>query len=142
VRSRRRGADHADGAPREHRAPGRSLCRRAGAQLRYLEVDEHGELSLEQLDAELARGDVRLVAVTHVSNVLGTINPVAEIVARAHAAGALVADRRRAGGAADAGRRRRDRRRLLRLDRPQGARADRHRRAARRRELLERCPRS
>ncbi len=43
--------------------------------------DEHGELSLEQLDAELARGDVRLVAFAHVSNVLGTINPVAEIVA-------------------------------------------------------------
>ncbi|MGD0198073.1 MAG: SufS family cysteine desulfurase [Solirubrobacteraceae bacterium] len=60
-----------------------------GAELRWLEVDEDGQLSLEQLDAELARGDVRLVALTHVSNVLGTINPVAEIVRRAHAAGAL-----------------------------------------------------
>ena len=39
---------------------------------------------------ELARGDVRMLALTHVSNVLGTINPVAEIVRRAHAAGALV----------------------------------------------------
>ena len=61
-----------------------------GAALRYLEVGEDGTLSMEQLDAELARGDVALVALTHVSNVLGTINPVAEIVARAHAAGALV----------------------------------------------------
>jgi cysteine desulfurase/selenocysteine lyase len=61
-----------------------------GAALRYLDVDAAGMLSLDQLDAELARGDVRLVAVTHVSNVLGTINPVAEIVRRAHAAGALV----------------------------------------------------
>ena len=61
-----------------------------GSALRYLEVDESGELSLEQLDAELARGDVRLVALAHVSNVLGTTNPVGEIVRRAHAAGALV----------------------------------------------------
>jgi cysteine desulfurase/selenocysteine lyase len=61
-----------------------------GAELRYLDVDDAGTLSLEQLDAELARGDVRLVALTHVSNVLGTINPVGEIVRRAHAAGSLV----------------------------------------------------
>jgi cysteine desulfurase / selenocysteine lyase len=60
-----------------------------GAELRYLDVAPDGTLSLDQLDAELARGDVALVAVTHVSNVLGTINPVAEIVRRAHAAGAL-----------------------------------------------------
>jgi cysteine desulfurase/selenocysteine lyase len=76
----------------EHHAnivPWQVLCRELGAELRYLEVDERGELSLEQLDAELARGDVRLVAVTHVSNVLGTILPVAEIVARARTAGAV-----------------------------------------------------
>jgi cysteine desulfurase/selenocysteine lyase len=62
-----------------------------GAALRYLDVGEDGTLSLEQLDAELARGDVKLLALTHVSNVLGTINPVSQIVARAHDAGALVA---------------------------------------------------
>jgi cysteine desulfurase / selenocysteine lyase len=76
----------------EHHAnivPWQVLCRERGAELRYLEVDERGEVSLEQLDAELARGDVRMVAITHVSNVLGTILPVAEIVARARAAGAL-----------------------------------------------------
>ena len=39
--------------------------------------------------SELARGTIKLVAVAHVSNVLGTLNPVAEITARAHAAGAL-----------------------------------------------------
>ncbi len=60
-----------------------------GAELRYLAVGDDGTLSLDQLDSELARGDVRLVAVAHVSNVLGTINPVAEIVERAHRAGAL-----------------------------------------------------
>ena len=76
----------------EHHAnivPWQQLCHERGAQLRYLEVDEHGELSLEQLDAELARGDVRVVAFAHVSNVLGTINPVAEMCARARAAGAV-----------------------------------------------------
>ena len=48
-----------------------------------------GLLDLDALDALLARGP-KLVAVAHVSNVLGTINPVAEIVARAHAAGAVM----------------------------------------------------
>ncbi len=76
----------------EHHAnlvPWQQVCRKQGAELRYLEVDEHGELSLDQLDAELARGDVKLVAFAHVSNVLGTINPVAEIASRARAAGAV-----------------------------------------------------
>lgn len=76
----------------EHHAnivPWQVLCREQGATLRYLEIDERGELSLEQLDAELARGDVRLVALAHVSNVLGTIVPVAEMTARIRAAGAV-----------------------------------------------------
>lgn len=76
----------------EHHAnivPWQVLCRERGAELRYLEVDERGELSLPALDAELARGDVRLVAFAHVSNVLGTINPVAEMTARVRAAGAV-----------------------------------------------------
>jgi cysteine desulfurase / selenocysteine lyase len=76
----------------EHHAnivPWQVLCRERGAELRYLEVDERGELSLQQLDQELARGDVRLLAFAHVSNVLGTINPVAEITARARAAGVV-----------------------------------------------------
>ena len=76
----------------EHHAnlvPWQVLCRERGAELRYLEVDDHGELSLEALDDELARGDVRMVAFAHVSNVLGTINPVAEITRRAREAGAV-----------------------------------------------------
>jgi cysteine desulfurase/selenocysteine lyase len=76
----------------EHHAnivPWQQLCKQTGAQLRYLEVDERGEVSLDQLDRELARGDVRLVAFTHVSNVLGTILPVTEMTARARAAGAV-----------------------------------------------------
>jgi cysteine desulfurase/selenocysteine lyase len=76
----------------EHHAnivPWQVLCRERGATLRYLEVDDHGQLSLQELDSELERGDVRLVAFTHVSNVLGTINPVAEMAARTRAAGAV-----------------------------------------------------
>ncbi len=76
----------------EHHAnlvPWQILCREREATLRYLEVDERGELSLQALRAELARGDVALVAFAHVSNVLGTINPVAEMVAQARAAGAV-----------------------------------------------------
>jgi cysteine desulfurase/selenocysteine lyase len=76
----------------EHHAnlvPWQVLCRERSAELRYLEVDERGELSLQALEAELARGDVKLVAFAHVSNVLGTINPVAEMTARIRAAGAL-----------------------------------------------------
>jgi len=76
----------------EHHAnlvPWQVLCRERSAELRYLEVDDHGELSLDALDSELARGDVKLVAFTHVSNVLGTINPVAEMTERIRAAGAV-----------------------------------------------------
>jgi cysteine desulfurase/selenocysteine lyase len=68
--------------------PWQLLCQDVGARLRYLSVSADGELSLDELDEVLAGGRVRMVAVAHVSNVLGTINPVADIVARASAAGA------------------------------------------------------
>ena len=61
-----------------------------------------GQLSLDELDAVLADGRVKLVAVAHVSNVLGTINPVAEIAARAARRRRGHARRRLAGGAAAA----------------------------------------
>jgi cysteine desulfurase / selenocysteine lyase len=69
--------------------PWQILCERTGARLRYLSVTGSGELSLDELDAVLGEGRVKLVAVGHVSNVLGTINPVAEIGRRARAAGAV-----------------------------------------------------
>ena len=69
--------------------PWQLLTAEVGATLKYLEVDAEGRLPLDQLDAFLAEGDVKLVGVAHVSNVLGTINPVAEIAARARAAGAV-----------------------------------------------------
>ncbi len=76
----------------EHHAnivPWQVACRASGAELRYLDIDENGELSPDQLRSELARGDVRLVAFAHVSNVLGTINPVEQMCADIRAAGAV-----------------------------------------------------
>jgi cysteine desulfurase/selenocysteine lyase len=70
--------------------PWQIAAQHTGASLRYLHVQADGTLSLDELDAELARGAIKLVAVAHISNVLGTLNPVQEITARAHAAGALV----------------------------------------------------
>ena len=60
-----------------------------GCRLAYVDIDDEGLLDLDELDALLAQGP-KAVAVAHVSNVLGTINPVAEIADRAHAAGAIV----------------------------------------------------
>lgn len=70
--------------------PWQLVCAERGARLRYVSLREDGTLDLDELDQLLASGRVRLVAVAHVSNVLGTINPVEEVVRRAHAAGALV----------------------------------------------------
>jgi cysteine desulfurase/selenocysteine lyase len=69
--------------------PWQLLCQETGARLRYLSVDDNGELSLDELNGVLEGGRVKLLAVAHVSNVLGTLNPVAEIVRRARAAGAV-----------------------------------------------------
>jgi cysteine desulfurase/selenocysteine lyase len=69
--------------------PWQLLAERTGAELAYAPIDDEGLLIEEELDALLARGPT-LVAFAHVSNVLGTINPVADIAARAHAAGAVV----------------------------------------------------
>ncbi len=60
-----------------------------GAELFWVGVDEDGRLRMDELEAHLAAGGVKAVAVTHVSNVLGTINPVADICSRARAAGAV-----------------------------------------------------
>ena len=69
--------------------PWQLLCQDREAELAYVPVLEDGQLDLDALDELLARGP-KLVGVVHVSNVLGTINPVEEIVRRAHAAGAVV----------------------------------------------------
>lgn len=70
--------------------PWQLLAERTGARLAYIPVDDEGRLVLDELDALLRAGGVKVVAVAHVSNVLGTITPVAEIAGRAHEAGAHV----------------------------------------------------
>jgi len=69
--------------------PWQLLCQDREAELAYVPVLDDGQLDLDALDELLAR-EPKLVGVVHVSNVLGTINPVDEIVRRAHAAGAVV----------------------------------------------------
>ena len=76
----------------EHHAnlvPWLMLAEERGVHLRYIPVDEQGELDLSELDRLLDRA--RLVSIAGMSNVLGTINPVRQISDAAHAVGALVA---------------------------------------------------
>jgi cysteine desulfurase / selenocysteine lyase len=68
--------------------PWQLIAAERGATLRHIPIDEHGRLVLDDLDRLL--DGVKIVAVTQMSNVLGTINPVAEIIAAAHRHGALV----------------------------------------------------
>ena len=63
--------------------PWQILCEEKGARLRVAPVNDRGELIFEEFE-KLLNSRTRLVSVTHVSNVLGTINPVREIVAAAH----------------------------------------------------------
>jgi cysteine desulfurase/selenocysteine lyase len=69
--------------------PWQLLCEERGAALRVAPIDDRGEVILEELE-RLLSPRTRLVAVAHVSNALGTVNPVREIAERAHRAGALV----------------------------------------------------
>lgn len=68
--------------------PWQLLAERTGATLRFVPVRDDGTLALDQLGA-LLTPEVKLFAFTHVSNSLGTINPVAELCDKAHAVGAL-----------------------------------------------------
>ena len=69
--------------------PWQLLARRKGATLRYIEIDDEGRLILDDLPSLLTER-TKLVAVTHVSNALGTVNPVKDIVAAAKKVGAVV----------------------------------------------------
>lgn len=69
--------------------PWQLVAQRTGATLRFLDIDDQGRLELSGLD-ELLSERTKLVSVVHVSNALGTVNPVAEIAARARAVGARV----------------------------------------------------
>lgn len=76
----------------EHHAnivPWQMLCEEKGARLRVIPMNDAGELLLDEYDA-LLNERTRLVAVTHVSNALGTINPVERMIERAHTHGVPV----------------------------------------------------
>ena len=69
--------------------PWQMMCKRKGAVLRVLPVDDNGYLILDKLD-ELLNEKTRILAVTHISNVLGIINPVKEIIEKCHSKGVPV----------------------------------------------------
>ncbi len=84
--------DHIVISAMEHHSnivPWQMLCERTGARLVVAPIDDRGELLLDELERRLD-GPVKLLAVTHMSNALGTVNPIAEIVAMAHRHGVPV----------------------------------------------------
>jgi len=76
----------------EHHAnfvPWQVLCQESGATLKIIPVSPEGEIIPEEFDRMLSER-TKLLAITHVSNVLGTINPVKEMIRKAHGTGAVV----------------------------------------------------
>lgn len=69
--------------------PWQMLCERRGCILRVIPIDKTGTLDLNAFDSML-NAKTKLVSVTHISNTLGTINPIEEIITKAHAVGAKV----------------------------------------------------
>ena len=70
--------------------PWQILAEQIGFTLKFLPVTDHGLLDLREYERILREEPVRLVTVAHVSNVLGTVNPIAEMAKQAHEAGALI----------------------------------------------------
>ena len=69
--------------------PWQMMCRRKGAVLRVLPVDEDGHLKVGMLD-DILNDKTRIVAVTHISNVLGIVNPIKDIILKCHSKGVPV----------------------------------------------------
>ena len=79
-------------SPMEHHSnlvPWQELARARGARLKFFNLTPEGRLDLENLDT-LLTPRTKIVAITHASNVLGTINPVADIARKAHEVGSLI----------------------------------------------------
>jgi len=70
--------------------PWQLLTQETGAELKYIDIDDNGELILEQLDEYLSTGKVKLVAISHVSNVLGTITDIHNVIKKCKNVGAKV----------------------------------------------------
>jgi len=69
--------------------PWQLVCEQTGAQLKVIPINDDGELIMDEFQ-QLLDAKTRIVAIPHISNALGTINPVGEIIDLAHAAGAVV----------------------------------------------------
>jgi cysteine desulfurase/selenocysteine lyase len=79
--------------PSEHHSnlvPWQILAKERGLEMRFIPLNENHELDLAALPALLADGKVKLASVVHISNVLGAINPIAEIATQVHAAGGVM----------------------------------------------------
>ena len=77
----------------EHHAnivPWQQLCEEKNAKLKVIPVNDSGELIIEEYQKLLKSGRVKIVAVNHISNALGTINPIQEMIHMAHEAGAVI----------------------------------------------------
>ncbi len=77
----------------EHHAnivPWQLVAERTGAKIKVIPCDDRGVLDLDAYRSLLASGKVKVVAVNHVSNALGTVNPIAEMARLAHAVGAIL----------------------------------------------------
>jgi len=70
--------------------PWQMLTKETGAELKYIDINDDGELMLEQLDEYLTTGRVKLVAISHVSNVLGTITDIQEVIKKCKSAGSKI----------------------------------------------------
>ena len=70
--------------------PWQVLAKATGAELRYVHIDEHGELKLDELDEIAQAGNVKLLAVVDQSNSLGTINPIRELADWVHGLGGVI----------------------------------------------------
>jgi cysteine desulfurase/selenocysteine lyase len=69
--------------------PWQMLCERQGCVLKVAPINKRGELIMDEFDQLLSK-KTKLVSITHISNTLGTVNPVKEIIQKAHAVGAKV----------------------------------------------------
>ena len=69
--------------------PWQYVSKKTDAKLEYMYINECGELTDEEIDKKIVRS-TKIVGITHVSNVLGTINPIEKIIKKAHSIGAIV----------------------------------------------------
>lgn len=69
--------------------PWQYVSKKTGAKLEYMYINECGELTDEEIDKKIVSG-TKIVGITHVSNVLGIINPIEKIIKKAHSVGAIV----------------------------------------------------